>query len=201
MRRIAAILFDGFEMLDMFGPLQMFGMLSDDFQIVTVAEAAGPVRASRGPEVVAERSFADGAAYELLLVPGGFGTRDQIENPVLLDWLCQASAQAEIVTSVCTGSALLAKAGVLDGLSATTNKRAFDWVAAQSDQVTWRKKARWVEDGRFFTSSGVSAGIDMSLAVIARLCGEEAAENAAIWAEYSANRDSENDPFSLSGET
>ncbi|WP_146348031.1 DJ-1/PfpI family protein [Falsiphaeobacter marinintestinus] len=195
MKRIGAVLFDGFEMLDYFGPLEMFAAYPDTFEIVAVAENAAPVRPSGGPQVVPDRVFADGADYDILLVPGGMGTRREIENTVMLDWLRQASAQADLVTSVCTGSVLLAKAGILDGRKATTNKRAYDWVSGQSDQVDWQRSARWVEDGKFFTSSGLSAGIDMGLAVVARVLGDEAATNAAFWTEYIAIRDPDNDPF------
>ena len=99
------------------------------------------------------------------------------------------------MTSVCTGSALLAKAGVLDGVRATTNKLAFAWASSQSAIPQWQRQARWVEDGKFFTSSGVSAGIDLSLAVIAKLISHQAAEQAANFAEYNWNRDADWDPF------
>ena len=195
MRRLAAVLFEGFEMLDYFGPLEMFAMFPDQIEILAVAEHAAPVRASGGPAVMPDRVFADGVDYDLLLVPGGRGTRREVDNAALIDWLRAASEKAELVTSVCTGAALLARAGLLDGRAATSNKLAFDWVASQSDKVDWRASARWVADGRFLTSSGVSAGIDMSLDALARLLGPEAAEKAAHWAEYVANRDPENDPF------
>ncbi|MCP4821297.1 MAG: DJ-1/PfpI family protein, partial [Shimia sp.] len=108
-------------------------------------------------------------------------------------------AKAEVVTSVCTGSALLARAGLLDGRAATTNKLAFDWVrgVSQTETVEWQRSARWVKDGKFYTSSGVSAGTDMSLQVIADLLGAEAAEQAAFWAEYEENNDADNDPFAI----
>ena len=93
----------------------------------------------------------------------------------MLDWLKERSEQAALVASVCTGSALLAKAGVLDGLRATSNKLAFAWASSQSEKVQWQQQARWVEDGKVFSSSGVSAGIDMSLAVIAKLVSQLAA--------------------------
>jgi transcriptional regulator GlxA family with amidase domain len=96
-----------------------------------------------------------------------------------LDWLVRRSADTAIVTSVCTGAALLARAGILDGRRATTNKRAFQWVVEQGPRVEWVREARWVEDGKFVTSSGVSAGINMTLAVIARLLGKETSERAA----------------------
>jgi transcriptional regulator GlxA family with amidase domain len=84
---------------------------------------------------------------------------------------------------------------VLDGLQATTNKRAFAWASSQSDKVRWKKEARWVEDGKFFTSSGVSAGMDMALALIARLLGRENAEQIAVWTEYEWHSDAAWDPF------
>ena len=201
MRRIAALMFGGFEMLDYFGPLQMFKNFPDEFEVLAVAATMDPVQASGGPKVLPDRCLADGVDYDLLLVPGGMGTREAIDDGALIDWLRGASERAEIVTSVCTGSALLARAGVLDDLPATSNKRAFEWVRGQSDLVDWQERARWVEAGKVFTSSGVSAGMDMSLAVLSRLLGPEAARNAALWAEYLPNLDPDNDPFSLSGET
>ena len=196
MRQVGAVLFEGFEMLDLYGPLEMFSMLPDAFTITTIAQSAGPVRASNGPATVAEASFADRSDFDILLVPGGAGTRSEISNPALLNRLAHAGPKAEIIiSSVCTGSALLAAAGLLEGHSATTNKLAFDWVASTAPQVDWRRRARWVESGNRFTSSGVSAGIDMTLALIARLLGNQAAADAALWAEYTPNTDPDNDPF------
>jgi putative intracellular protease/amidase len=194
-RTVGVLLFDGFELLDVFGPLEMLGMLPEEFTIRLVSETASAVASTQGPRSVIDDHFADDRAYDLLLVPGGMGTRREVGNGVLLDWLTRTAERAQIVASVCTGSALLAKAGILDGRRATTNKRAFDWVAGQGPGVRWERKARWVEDGKFFTSSGVSAGTDMALALIARLCGIARAREVAHWAEYVWNEDSENDPF------
>lgn len=195
MRRIGALIFPGFELLDMFGPLQMFGLLTDEFEIYMVAEDRGAVPSNQGPKALAEASYETKAEYDLVLVPGGRGTRREVDNPATLSWLETVQRDAELMLGVCTGSALLARAGLLDGRRATTNKAAFDWVAAQGPNVAWVKKARWVEDGDFFTSSGVSAGTDMSLAVIARLLGQETAEQVATWAEYDWHRDPDWDPF------
>ena len=96
---------------------------------------------------------------------------------------------------MCTGSALLARAGLLDGRRATTNKAAFEWVCSQGERVDWQRRARWVEAGRFFTSSGVSAGIDMSLALIARILDDDTAQQVATWSEYEWHRDPDWDPF------
>ncbi len=194
-RSVGVVLFQDFELLDVFGPLEMYGMAPEDFDISIVAEKSGEVASSPGPKLVVEHLFGEDRQYDLLLVPGGRGTRREVDNRVMLEWLRIQSAKAEYVTSVCTGSALLARAGVLDGVQATTNKMAFQWVASQSAKVIWQKHARWVEDGRFFTSSGVSAGMDMSLAVIAKLLGREIAEQAAVRAEYDWHRDADWDPF------
>ena len=194
-RTIGVVLFEGFELLDVFGPLEMFGLAAEHFEIRLISETGGVVASRQGPKSVCDDSFQSAPAIDVLLVPGGIGTRREVNNPVLLNWLKERSQQAELVASVCTGSALLAKAGVLDGLRATSNKQAFAWAVSQSEKVQWQKQARWVEDGKFFTSSGVSAGIDMALAVIAKLVSQQAAEEAANFAEYSWQRDADWDPF------
>ena len=194
-RSIGVLLFEGFELLDVFGPLEMYGMAADHFDIRLVCEHGGVIASRQGPKSIVDCSFCDAQGFDLLLVPGGPGTRHEVGNQVLLDWLKDQSQRATLVTSVCTGSALLAKAGVLDGVRATTNKMAFDWVTSQSSLVQWEKQARWVEDGKFFSSSGVSAGIDMSLAVIAQLLSPELADQVATFAEYEWHRDPSWDPF------
>lgn len=194
-RTIGVVLFPEFELLDVFGPLEMYGTAKEHFDIRMISEDGQNVASRQGPQTVVDHSFGDAVRYDILLVPGGQGTRREVDNPSMLSWLKTQAGHAEYVTSVCTGSALLAKAGILDGVCATTNKAAFDWVASQSSAVTWKKQARWVEDGRFFTSSGVSAGMDMSLALIQKLIGKETAEKIAMWAEYEWHRDPAWDPF------
>lgn len=196
-RTIAAVLFPEFEMLDLYGPLEMFSYFRDDFEIRTVALQAGDVDASGGPATVAQDGMDGARDYDILLVPGGVGTRHLEDEATFLSWLADQSAKAEYVTSVCTGSLLLAKAGVLDGRKATTNKLAFDWVAGQCPGVDWQRQARWVVDGNIYTSSGVSAGMDMALDVLTACLGAEAATNAARWAEYTRNSDPNNDPFAI----
>ena len=194
-RTLGVVLFDGFELLDVFGPLEMFGLAADHFEIRLISESGGVVASRQGPKSVIDDQLSNAPALDLLFVPGGTGTRKEVDNPVLLDWLKERSQQAELVISVCTGSALLAKAGVLNGLRATTNKLAFGWATSQSEKVQWQQQARWVEDGKVFSSSGVSAGIDMALAVIAKLVSLQAAEDTANFAEYTWQRDANCDPF------
>lgn len=125
-----------------------------------------------------------------------FTTMAQLANEPMLEFLRRRSAQAEVVMSVCTGAAILARAGVLDGHRATSNKLFFSLATGQSDKVEWVEQARWVEDGKFVTSSGVSAGIDMALAVIPNLYGRPHAEQVAIMTEYEWASDPARDPFS-----
>ncbi len=173
----------------------MFGMMKNDFRMQIVAQSKSAVESNAGPQVFAEADFEDAIDYDLILIPGGMGARQEINNIRLIDWIVTAAGRAELTMSVCTGSALLAKSGVLDGRRATTNKMAFDWVSSQSTAVDWQKQARWVEDGTFYTSSGVSAGVDMSLAVIARLHGKDQARKVATWSEYEWHEEAGRDPF------
>lgn len=194
-RSIGVVLFPGFELLDVFGPLEMYGQAPDHFEIQLVSEKGGEVASAQGPRSVADVAFCDAPNFDIVLVPGGIGTRAEVSNGVLMQWILSQSKTSEFVTSVCTGSALLAKAGILDGVRATTNKKAFGWATSQGERVHWVKEARWVEDGRFFTSSGVSAGIDMTLALIQKMLGPEMAKDIATWTEYEWHSDSSWDPF------
>jgi putative intracellular protease/amidase len=192
---LGVLLYPNFELLDVFGPVEMFGNVGKELKIVMVAEEAGEVKSYQGPKAVADVGFDDCPHLDILLVPGGFGTLPLLNNEKTLTWIKEQSAKADITTSVCSGSALLAKAGVLDNKKATSNKVYFNLATSQSSKVEWVEAARWVEDGNVVTSSGVSAGIDMALAVIARLWGEDRAEQIAIATEYEWHRDSTVDPF------
>ena len=193
---LGILLYPGFELLDVYGPAEMFGNVGVQLKVVMVAEKAGEVSSYQGPKGVADFGFEDCPHLNILLVPGGFGTLQQLNNETLLNWLRERSEAAEITTSVCSGSALLAKAGLLDGHRATSNKQFFSLATSQSSKVDWVTKARWVDDGTMVTSSGVSAGIDMSLALIERLFGTATAESIATGTEYEWHRDASWDPFS-----
>ena len=129
------------------------------------------------------------------MVPGGIGTRQEINNPRLLDYVRQADQVTDYTTSVCTGSALLAKAGLLNGHQATTNKMAFFLAQQQSKEIEWIVDARWVESGKMFTSSGVSAGMDMALALVEEIHDLETARSVARTVEYVWQEDAGTDPF------
>jgi transcriptional regulator GlxA family with amidase domain len=192
---LGAILYNGFELLDLYGPLEMFGNLKPEIEIITVAEKAEPVPSFQGPQTVAEYDYQNCPPLDLILVPGGFGTIKELGNQAIMSFLKERVPPAKVTMSVCSGSWILAKAGLLDGRRATSNKVYFKMATQQSDQVQWVSEARWVEDGPVFTSSGVSAGIDMSLAVIASLYGEDKAMEIANYTEYVWNKNSDEDPF------
>lgn len=193
--QVAVVAFPGFEVLDLFGPVEMLSVPKDAFRISIVAEQRTEIPSAQGVKVVADIAFGDSDKYEIVLVPGGRGTRKEVSNPAILDWLRSVEPRAQYVVSVCTGSAILAKAGLLDGRRATSNKIAFDWVTSQGPNVHWVREARWVEDGKYFTSSGVSAGMDMTLGLIERILGRPISEEVANWTEYRWQSDSTKDPF------
>lgn len=194
-RTLGVVLYPGFELLDVYGPAEIFGNLGSKLKVVMIAEKAGSVKSAQGPQVVADHGFDDCPPLDLVLVPGGFGTLQQVKNEKLLSWLRERADQAEITMSVCSGSAILAKAGLLDGRKATSNKRYFKLAVDNGPKVNWVEQARWVDDGDRVTSSGVSAGIDMALHVVERLYGTKAAETLADATEYQWHRDADVDPF------
>ncbi len=192
---LGLVLYNDFELLDAYGPMEMFGILSEDVKSVVIAEKKGPVKSSAGPQSLAEFDFDDAPDLDLMVLPGGIGTIPELANERMLAYLKAACPKTQVTMSVCTGSALLAKAGLLDGLPATSNKMFFDLARNQSDAVDWREAARWVDAGQYVTSSGVSAGTDMALAVIERLFGAERAQQVAAFTEYTRHTDADEDPF------
>lgn len=196
-KTVGIVLYEGFEVLDVYGPVEMWGYVKE-FKVITVAEKSGPVRSTQGVETVAQYSFDDCPPLQILMVPGGLGTLIELDNETLLSFLRARHGETEITTSVCSGSVLLARAGILDGHKATSNKLFFDRAVAQSSKVDWIREARWVDDGKVITSSGVSAGMDMALHLVRRLYGEARAQQIALGAEYIWNQDAANDPFAKS---
>ena len=196
-RRIGALLFPDFELLDIFGPLEMFILLQERgaVEIVMIAQQPGPVSSVCGPACVATIGFGNCPDLDVLLVPGGQGTRKQVSNPALLSFLCQCYPTLEFLASICTGAGLLAAAGLLDGKRATSNKQSFAWVVSQGPHVTWVPEARWVEDGPIITAGGVAAGMDMALRLVEHLAGADMANLTAQYTEYDWHRDPGWDPF------
>lgn len=195
MRQVAVLLFDGFELLDVFGPVELLSRLPDEYAVTFVAPTAGPVRSSQGAEVIATESLDGPPPVDIVMVPGGRGTRALVDDRAFLASLAAWVEPSPLVTSVCTRSALVAAAGLLDGYRATSNKRAFRWASSQGTRVTWIPHARWVHDRDRWTSSGVAAGMDMTAALMAHLSGSAAAAGAAREIEYEPHTDPDWDPF------
>ncbi len=193
------LLFPDFETLDAFGPVEILGRPSN-YLLHFVSIDGGLVRSRQGTEI-ATRALDSVDRTATLLVPGGMGTRSLVQEERFLARLGEAAQQADYCLTVCTGSALLAKTGLLDGRRATSNKRAMDWVVSVNPAVNWVRSARWVVDGKFYTSSGVSAGMDMTLGFLSDRLGQEAAEEAARGAEYLWNRDRDDDPFACAAQS
>ena len=195
-RTIGIVLYPGFEVLDVFGPTEMWANVPD-FKVVFIAQSKGPVRSAQGVTVQADYGFDDAPKLDIVMTPGGVGTYAALNNKPLLDYLVKADRESEFTTSVCTGSAILAKAGLLKGHRATSNKKFFSLAVDQDSSVAWAKSARWVEDGKVITSSGVSAGTDMALGLIARIYGPVATRSLARTLEYQWSEDPTNDPFAI----
>lgn len=196
---VNAIVFSNFETLDIMGPVELFGLLQEHYQVQFYSLDGGLVSNQHGV-CIQTKSFSEIEPHSesILLVPGGIVTFELVKNQDFLDQLKQLAIQSRHVLTVCTGSSLLAATGVLDGLHATSNKMAFEMVKQLNDKVQWQAQARWVIDGKFYTSSGVSAGMDMTLAFIHDTQGAEVAHACAAEAEYIWNSHPNIDPFAAS---
>lgn len=186
-RTVAIFIFDEVEVLDFAGPYEVFavtGAQTQAFDVFTVAETDQPVRARNGLMVLPTHSFATAPRADIVVIPGGYGTRPLLQNERVIAWVRKMDQEAQLTLSVCTGSLLLGRAGLLDGLAATTHHLAFEELRKCAPNSEIREGARLVDNGRIVTSAGVSAGIDMSFHIVARELGQEAAEKIARYIEY-----------------
>src|SRR5207248_4287076 len=198
--KVGILVFDGVELLDFAGPYEVFSRTrltpgvdsrrSDEsapFHVFTVGESADPVTSTAGLRIVPQYSFATGPVIDLLVVPGGIGTRALLKKNETLNWICHTAARASRVASVCTGSLLLAQAGLLNGKRATTHWGALELLRQISDSVqadiSIIRGARFIDDG-VVTSAGVSAGIDMALYIVEQMFGAEIANDTARYLAY-----------------
>jgi len=198
-KRVGIVVFPDVEVLDFCGPFEVFSVTRLDetlrredpspFEVVLVAETAGPVVTTGGMKVIPDHTLDDCPPLDILVVPGGWGTRTQRLNARLVGWIAERAKQVETLTSVCTGSLLLGQAGLLDGRRATTHWRALDMMGELFPAIKVEEKMHVVEEGNVLTSAGISAGIDMALRVVARYHGEAIARNTARNMEYRYTND------------
>lgn len=188
-RSVAILMYDGAEVLDFAGPFEVFAVtseLNDDalFEVSMVGASRQPVRAVNGMLVMPNRSFDELAGPDILVVPGGNGSRQAMHDPVLLGWTEQATRTAEIVMSVCSGARILGALGLLAGREVTTHHQVFEHLQQIEPTARLNRDARFVDTGQIITTGGISAGIDASFHVVARLLGRGIADGTAAYMEY-----------------
>jgi len=193
-KRVGIVLFDDVEVLDFCGPFEVFSATRmneekrreepSPFEVLLIAENPSPITTTGGMKVLPHYTFDSCPRVDILVCPGGWGTRKELKNPIMLEWLRARATGMETLAAVCTGSMLLGFAGLLDGLHATTHWRSLDWMRESFPTVTVEYGKHFVQDGRVLTSAGISAGIDMSLKVVANYFGEEIARATARHMEY-----------------
>ena len=184
---IGVLLFPDAEELDWAGPFEVFGMATkpkDDARVITVAQTAEPVRNFNGLRVLPDHDFETAPELDVILVPGGQGTREEVDNPVLTEWLAKIAPRCEWVTSVCTGSLLLHGAGLLGGRRITTHWGFIEDFRKRAPGLEILERARYVRDGNVVTAAGVSAGIDMSLWLVGQIWGVAHARATQRFMEY-----------------
>jgi transcriptional regulator GlxA family with amidase domain len=194
--RVGILVFDGVAALDVAGPFDVFSRArlepgvesrhSEDsalFDVFTVGKTKDPVTATGGLVLLPRWSFDDAPAIDLLLVPGGFGTRPLLQDPETIDWIRRTAATARRTASVCTGALLLARAGLLDGRRATTHWGAFGLLASLGNGLVVDREARFVDDG-VLTSAGIASGMDLAFHVVETLFGRPVADETARYLEY-----------------
>jgi transcriptional regulator GlxA family with amidase domain len=193
-KRVGILVFPNVEVLDFCGPYEVFSVTrlheerrreeSSPFEVLLLAESPDPVVATGGLRVIPDATLEACPPLDILVVPGGWGTRKEISNHRVVRWIEERAKEVEILTSVCTGAMLLGQAGLLDGRRATTHWRSLDWMRQSFPAVTVEDKLHVVEDGQVLTSAGISAGIDMALLVVARYFGEAVGRATARHMEY-----------------
>lgn len=192
---VGILIFDQVEVLDVAGPFEVFSTsrLNEErrlkepspFRVVLVSEKLDQVLAIGGLRFTPDVTFDNCPNLDLLMVPGGWGTRKEVKNDILLKWIAaRAASKTKLIASVCTGSSLLGKAGLLDGREATTHWRAFDFLQEVAPKAKIRKDVLFTIVEPIFTSAGVSAGIDLSLHIVSHFFGEEIAKATARQMEY-----------------
>ena len=193
-KRIGIIIFDEVEVLDFCGPFEVFSVTRLDeerrcdepspFEALLVAEFDRTVTATGGMKIVPDFTFENCPPLDILVAPGGWGTRREMKNNAMLSFVVSRAAQVETLASVCTGSLILGNAGLLDGLRATTHWRSLDLMRELFPKVAVDSESHVVDQGRIITAAGISAGIDMALHLVARYCGETVARSTAKHMEY-----------------
>jgi len=197
-RTVGILLFDEVETLDFAGPFEVLSVTEDGqgrqpFRVLTIAPSEDPVRTIGGLSVTPHHGISQAPHLDVIVIPGGAGTVQLIENGAVVEWLLSRYQDAELIMAVCSGARLLAKAGLLDGLPATTHHQVLDHLAELAPRAVIDPSKRYIDAGRIMTTGGISAGIDGSLHVVKRFVGEQAARGTAQYMEYDWNPEAQCD--------
>ena len=192
-RTVAILIFEDIEVLDFCGPFEVFAVAGEQsesditprcFKVITVSPDGKAIRARNGLKVTPDYSMADCPAADILMVPGGAGTRPLVKNPEVVDWVVQTATKTEISASVCTGALVLAKGGLLDGKAATTHHEAFPLLKKLAPTADIQTEVRFTAAGNTYTCGGIAAGIDLSLHLVEKLAGQEVRYKTQVEMEY-----------------
>ncbi|KAF9116574.1 hypothetical protein BGX27_001430 [Mortierella sp. AM989] len=194
---LGALIYDEMDLLDLMGPMRIFGeeLSTLNLEIIFIGVTSKPARSSQQVEVTPHYTLENAPKLDIFFTPGGRGSLPVWDNKEAMKLIAERMNEATWCMSVCTGAGIFAKTGLIDGYRATTNKAVFQFAADQGPNVEWVKRARWVQDGKYVTSSGVSAGIDAALYIVSELASQEIAESVAVDIEYTWHRVAEEDPF------
>jgi transcriptional regulator GlxA family with amidase domain len=192
---INCLVFNDFETLDLFGPVEALGKVKE-CSIKYFSLQGGKITNTDKVQIITD-AVNKIENHDVLVLPGGRGTRALVNDSEFIQTLKDVAGKMSWLLTVYTGSAVLAKTGLLDGLEATSNKMAFEWAKAMGENVKWKYRARWVVDNKYYTSSGISAGIDMSLGFVSDRFGKKKAEEIAKIMEYAWNNDKDKDSFAV----
>lgn len=189
MRNVGIYIFDNMEILDFAGPYEVFSVTSElnqynFFKVFTIGEMQGIVKTANGLKVIADYSIGDHPPVDILIVPGGKGTRSEVKNQKVMDWIRKTQPETAITMSVCTGSVLLGKLGLLDGLESTTHHKVLELLKESAPNTIVNPNKRMIDHGSIATCGGISAGIDLSLHMVERLHGSEIREKTQAYMEY-----------------
>jgi len=192
--KVGILLFDEVEVLDFAGPFEVFSITTfpgsniKPFEVRTVSQSGEIIKARNGLQVMPDYCFSDNPSFDILIIPGGYGAEEiEIHNDVVINWIKEQMPKVSLMTSVCTGALLLAKAGLLEGKKATTHWMDIDRLEREYDTITMERDVKYVDEGSIITSGGISAGINMSFHIIKKLLGEEIARTTAKRMEYDIN--------------
>lgn len=186
---VGLLLFDDIELLDFAGPYEVFSVTSELsdytlFRVFSVSEDGEEIRTVNGLKVKPDFAFDNHPPIDILVIPGGVGTKKEMDKSAIVEWIRWNSDRAKMTVSVCSGARILARMGLLDGMEVTTHHEVFDDIRRIAPRATLNQKARFVDNGRILTAGGISAGIDVALHIVRKLHGDQVADRTARYMEY-----------------